>query len=161
MLVRGSHRVWWEADALHGDHACWRDALQGLEGACVAFVDDGVAKAWPGLAERLHAVVRASAPTLALRAVEAREDARHLRHDDDHHDADEHAADHEHERRVRERSAHLATQLRLSFDVVCKSFEHGLERGGVAHQAEALRRAHRLMHEVALADREEIGRAHV
>ena len=70
MLVRGAHRVWWQTDALHGDHACWRDALQGLEGACVAFVDDGVAKAWPGLAERLHAVVRDSAPTLALRAVE-------------------------------------------------------------------------------------------
>jgi 3-dehydroquinate synthase len=70
LQVRASHRVWWEADALHGTGACWRQALEGLEGACVAFVDSGVANAWPGLAERLHTVMRETAPHLQLRAVE-------------------------------------------------------------------------------------------
>ena len=65
------HGVWWVQDALHGDGAvCWREALQGLEGACVAFVDRGVSDAWPGLAEHLHAVVRSAAPHLTLRAVD-------------------------------------------------------------------------------------------
>ena len=70
LTVHATHRVWWEADALHGDGACWREALDGLEGACVAFVDSGVAQAWPGLAERLHAVVRDAAPDLRLLAIE-------------------------------------------------------------------------------------------
>ena len=70
LRVDAAHRVWWTADALHGDAACWQAALAGLEGACVGFVDSGVAAAWPGLAERLHAVVRSAAPHLSLRAVE-------------------------------------------------------------------------------------------
>jgi 3-dehydroquinate synthase len=65
------HRVWWEADALHAPRACWREAFEGLEGACVAFLDDGVARAWPQLAERLHAVVRDTAgQRIELRGVE-------------------------------------------------------------------------------------------
>ncbi len=70
LRVDAAHRVWWSADALHGDGACWSQAMAGLEGACVAFVDSGVAAAWPGLAERLHAVVKGAAPHLQLRAVE-------------------------------------------------------------------------------------------
>lgn len=65
------HRVWWERDALHEPGACWSEALEGLEGACVAFIDDGVAKAWPALAERLHAVMREGAGArVDLRGVE-------------------------------------------------------------------------------------------
>jgi 3-dehydroquinate synthase len=63
------HRVWWEADAFHGDAACWSEALHGLEGPCIACIDDGVASAWPALAERLHVIV-ATQPALQLRAVE-------------------------------------------------------------------------------------------
>ena len=63
------HRVWWEGDVLHGDAACWHAATEGLEGACVAFVDSGVATAWPGIAERLHAQL-AGVRHLSLRAVE-------------------------------------------------------------------------------------------
>jgi 3-dehydroquinate synthase len=63
------HRVWWEADAFHGDAACWSEALHGLEGPCIACIDDGVASAWPALAERLHVIV-AMQPALQLRAVE-------------------------------------------------------------------------------------------
>jgi 3-dehydroquinate synthase len=70
LRIDATHRVWWVSDAMHADGACWRDALAGIEGACVAFVDDGVAAAWPGLAERLHAVVREAAPHLSLRAIE-------------------------------------------------------------------------------------------
>jgi 3-dehydroquinate synthase len=36
----------------------------------VAFIDSGVSAAWPGLAERLHAVVKQAAPHLTLRAVD-------------------------------------------------------------------------------------------
>ena len=63
------HRVWWEADAFHGDAACWSESLQGLEGPCIACIDDGVASVWPALAERLHAII-AMQPALQLRAVE-------------------------------------------------------------------------------------------
>ena len=65
------HRVWWTADAFHAPTRCWRDALEGLEGHCVAFVDSGVAQAWPALAERLHAVVKdAGIDRVSLRGVE-------------------------------------------------------------------------------------------
>ena len=63
------HRVWWVDDALQGDRACWCEALDGIEGSCVAFVDSGVAQAWPEIAERLHARF-ADAPETRLRAVE-------------------------------------------------------------------------------------------
>jgi 3-dehydroquinate synthase len=63
------HRVWWEADAFHDKASCWPEALRGLEGSCIACIDDGVASAWPALAERLHAII-AMHPALQLRAVE-------------------------------------------------------------------------------------------
>lgn len=68
MHVATHHRVWWVDDVLHGAAAAWRDALSGLEGPCVAFVDSGVAGVWPEVAERLHACVRESVdrrPSLA------------------------------------------------------------------------------------------------
>lgn len=52
------HHVWWAEDLLHGASEAWQDALAGLEGSCVAFVDAGVAGAWPEVAERLHACVK-------------------------------------------------------------------------------------------------------
>jgi 3-dehydroquinate synthase len=65
------HRVWWTADAFHAPTRCWHEALEGLEGHCVAFVDSGVAQAWPALAERLHAVVaQAGSGRVSLRGVE-------------------------------------------------------------------------------------------
>ena len=70
LSVPTRHSVWWVADALHGDGTCWCEALEGLEGNCVAFIDSGVSAAWPGLAERLHAVVKQTAPHLTLRAVD-------------------------------------------------------------------------------------------
>ena len=65
------HRVWWTADAFHAPTRCWHEALEGLEGHCVAFVDSGVAQAWPALAERLHAVVKETGlDRVSLRGVE-------------------------------------------------------------------------------------------
>lgn len=56
--VAMQHRVWWVEDALHGAPQAWHDALAGVEGSCVAFVDAGVARVWPEVAERLHACVK-------------------------------------------------------------------------------------------------------
>jgi len=65
------HRVWWTENALHASSPCWREALEGLEGHCVAFIDSGVAHAWPALAERLHAAVKNTGlDRVSLRAVE-------------------------------------------------------------------------------------------
>jgi len=65
------HRVWWTADAFHAPSGCWQEALAGLEGNCVAFIDSGVVQAWPALAERLHAIVgRAGSGRISLRGVE-------------------------------------------------------------------------------------------
>jgi 3-dehydroquinate synthase len=65
------HRVWWTADAFHAPTRCWHEALEGLEGHCVAFVDSGVAQARPALAERLHAVLaQTGSGRVSLRGVE-------------------------------------------------------------------------------------------
>lgn len=65
------HRVWWTEDAFHASNPCWREALEDLEGHCVAFIDSSVAHAWPALAERLHAVVKATGlDHVSLRGVE-------------------------------------------------------------------------------------------
>ena len=63
LVATARHRVWWTRDALHGDGNCWREALAGLSGACVAFIDEGVANAWPGIAECMHAVVANASAT--------------------------------------------------------------------------------------------------
>ena len=60
LTVHSRHRVWWVDDVLHDAAAAWHGAMEGLEGPCVAFVDLGVASAWPEVAERLHACVRDS-----------------------------------------------------------------------------------------------------
>jgi 3-dehydroquinate synthase len=71
LSVHARHRVWWVEDLLHDAASAWHEALAGLEGSCVAFVDSGVANAWPEVAERLHACVRDSGATGArLSAVE-------------------------------------------------------------------------------------------
>ena len=69
--VATHHRVWWVSDVLHRGGEAWKDVLSGLEGACVAFVDSGVASAWPEVAERLHACVHEGGQgRLRLAAVE-------------------------------------------------------------------------------------------
>jgi len=66
-----THRVWWVEDALHGADAAWAEALAGLEGHAIAFVDTGVLQAWPEAAERLHACMRPASACLQLRTVES------------------------------------------------------------------------------------------
>lgn len=71
LSVGMTHRVWWVRDALHNADAVWAEALAGLEGHGVAFVDAGVLQAWPEAAERLHACTRTALPGLRLQCVES------------------------------------------------------------------------------------------
>ena len=71
LSISASHRVWWTHDALSNNGDFWREVLAGLEGHCLAFVDSGVAAAWPNLPQRLHELFQKSGASLHLHAIES------------------------------------------------------------------------------------------